>query len=295
MPTVAEITDFLDQFAPPRLAEDWDNVGLLAGDRSRNVARAMTCLTATPASAAEAIEQRTQLMVTHHPLPFQPLRRLTTETPGGRLLLDLIAARIAVYSPHTAFDSAAQGINQRLAEGLRLQDVRPLVPDDEGLGSGRWGRLSRPVTVGGLIEQVKKFLSIERLPMVGDVSQSVRTVAVACGSAGGFLEPARKLGCDAMLIGETRFHTCLEAEASGIALLLPDSHVASVPPRIPRSMRRTKGTAPVNRRGFFFPARLHRAPPKARGPQTAAPGGPPVRCSTSARPARGPGRAARRT
>jgi len=224
--TVQAITEFLDQFAPQRLAEAWDNVGLLVGDRGGSVRRVMTCLTITPASAAEAIEAGAELIVTHHPLPFHPLKRLTADTPAGRVLLDLIAARIAIYSPHTAFDSAAQGINQRLAEGLGLRGIRPLVPDEEGCGSGRWGRLGRRLALGRLIERVKEFLSIDRLQFVGHLDQPVRTVAVACGSAGQFLDAAKKLGCDAMLVGETRFHTCLDAEAAGVALVMP-GHFAS--------------------------------------------------------------------
>jgi len=226
MHTVKVIAEFLDQFAPHRLAEEWDNVGLLVGDSSGRVNRVMTCLTITPATAAEAIEAETDLIVTHHPLPFRPLKRLTTDTPTGRVLLDLIAGRIAVYSPHTAFDSAEEGINQRLAQGLGLQEIEPIVPGEEGLGAGRWGRIGRPLTLGKLIERVKEFLSIERVQFVGRLDQPVGTVAVACGSAGEFLEPAGKLGCDAMLVGETRFHTCLEAEASGIALVLPGHFVS---------------------------------------------------------------------
>ena len=121
MPTVNAISEFLDAFAPPDLAEDWDNVGLLVGDRETAGDRLMTCLTVTPASANEAIDGGADLVITHHPLPFRPLKHLTTDTTPGRLLLDLIRAGIAVYSPHTAFDSAASGINQRLAEGRAVR------------------------------------------------------------------------------------------------------------------------------------------------------------------------------
>lgn len=231
MLTVAAVAAFLKDFAPIGLAEDWDNVGLLVGDPGRDVGRVMTCLTITPATAAEAIRDKTDLIVAHHPMPFQPVRRLTTETTTGRLLLDLIAARIAVYSPHTAFDSAAGGINQRLAAGLQLRGIWPLRPSDTGpsdagLGAGRWGWLQEPLTLGQLADRVKQFLSIEHLQIVGDRDRSVRTVAVACGAADDFLEAARDEACDCILIGETRFHTCLEAEAAGIGLLLP-GHFAS--------------------------------------------------------------------
>src|SRR6185295_8040165 len=144
MPLLSDLCRFLDAFAPPGLSEEWDNVGLLVGDPKRQVERAMTCLTITPASCAEAVSKQANLIVTHHPLPFQPLRRLTTESTPGRLLLTLIEAGIAVYSPHTAFDSAAEGINQQLAEGIGLTEIRPLVPSPPdatiNLGSGRFGK-----------------------------------------------------------------------------------------------------------------------------------------------------------
>ncbi len=224
MPTVQDVCRFLDDFAPPRLAEEWDNVGLLVGDPAQTVERLMTCLTITPSSAGEAVRERAEMVVTHHPLPFRPLKRLTTDTVPGRLLLELIRAGVAVHSPHTAFDSAATGINQRLAEGLGLIDIRPLVPaedDPQGLGSGRCGRLPQATSLAEIAQQLKQFLSLDGLHAVGSAQRTIERVAVACGSAGQFLEPARHAGCDLLVTGETNFHTCLEAEATGIALLLP--------------------------------------------------------------------------
>lgn len=226
MVSVGDIAAFLEQFAPARLAAEWDNVGLLVGDRLQEVHRLMTCLTVTPASAAEAVDHRAELIVAHHPLPFRAVKRLTRDTIHGRLLLDLIAARIAVYSPHTAFDSAPAGINQRLAEGLKLRGIMPLVPDPEGLGSGRYGWLEEPITLEQLAQRAKQLLSVERLQLVGNPQQHVRGVAVACGAAGELVEAAERAGCEAMLLGEARFHTCLEAEAAGVGLVLP-GHFAS--------------------------------------------------------------------
>ena len=84
MTTVAELCAFLDCVAPPALAAEWDNVGLLVGDRAQKVERVMTCLTITPAAAAEAIRERADLIVTHHPLPFKPLKRLTADQASMR-------------------------------------------------------------------------------------------------------------------------------------------------------------------------------------------------------------------
>ena len=226
MVTLEMVTALLEQFAPRRLAEEWDNVGLLVGDRNRPVKRIMTCLTVTFPSAAEAVREQADLIVAHHPLPFAALKRLTNETTTGALLLDLIGAKIAVYSPHTAFDSAAEGINQRLAGGLKLRGITPLLPREDGLGAGRWGWLAEPLTLGQLARHVKKFLALERTRLVGDPERSVRTVAVACGAADEFLTTALSVGCDCLVTGESRFHTCLEAEAHSVGLILP-GHFAS--------------------------------------------------------------------
>jgi dinuclear metal center YbgI/SA1388 family protein len=124
--TVAGIIAYLEQFAPPSLAATWDNVGLLLGDREARVKRLITCLTVTPDSASEAIEAKAQLIVTHHPILFRPVQRLTTATPEGRMLLALARAGVAVYSPHTAFDNTRGGINDMIAAKLGLIDVTPL-------------------------------------------------------------------------------------------------------------------------------------------------------------------------
>jgi dinuclear metal center YbgI/SA1388 family protein len=126
MLTVSEVVNFLEQFALAELASDWDNVGLLLGERAASVERVMTCLTVTPESAAEAIESRANLIVTHHPIFFRGVKRLTDDTPDGRMLLGLARAGVAVYSPHTAFDNTHGGINDLLARRLGLLDVAPL-------------------------------------------------------------------------------------------------------------------------------------------------------------------------
>ena len=223
MASVASVCEALEQCAPGRLAEDWDNVGLLVGDPLREVTRLMTCLTITPASATEAVEAGVEIIVTHHPLPFRELKRLTSETTAGRLLLQLIEAGIAIYSPHTALDSSERGINQQLAEGIGLSNVTPLrpLPDDiDQLGTGRVGELDPTLELDQLAATVSRFLATGHSQVVGDPDKLIQRVAVACGSAGSLLDDARQAGCDVLVTGEARFHTCLEAEATGIALVL---------------------------------------------------------------------------
>ena len=128
VPRIADLIAFLERFAPLELAEEWDNVGLLIGDRQVDAPRVLTCLTLTPDVAREAIEREAGLIVAHHPILFRAVKGLTADDAEGRMLLELIKAGIAVYSPHTAYDSAAGGINQQLAVRLGLTHIESLRP-----------------------------------------------------------------------------------------------------------------------------------------------------------------------
>ncbi|MCU0704747.1 MAG: Nif3-like dinuclear metal center hexameric protein [Fimbriiglobus sp.] len=130
MPVVSDVVAFLDRFAPPKLAADWDNTGLLLGDLHRPADRLLTCLTVTPDVVAEAVADGAQMIVTHHPILFRGAKKLSSQTPEGKLLGPLLAAGIAVYSPHTAFDNCPGGINDFLAAQFGLTDMQPLRPKD---------------------------------------------------------------------------------------------------------------------------------------------------------------------
>ena len=229
--TIDRICQYLSELAPLALAESWDNVGLLVGDRSRPITSVMTCLTISPAVADEAIEEGAGMIVTHHPLPFRPLSRITTDNVTGKLLLDLIGAGVAIYSAHTAFDSAARGINQRIAEGLGLSAIAPLEPYKtptgttppprlEGLGAGRKGHLHEPRPASEVARRAIDFTRSTLPTLIGAPDRPVKKVAIACGSGGSFLDAARRQGCDMLITGESNYHGCLEAESTGVSLLL---------------------------------------------------------------------------
>lgn len=227
-----QILETLTAFAPLELAESWDNVGLLLGDHRATIRGIITCLTLTPDVAEEAIVHQAELIVSHHPLLFRPVQKLTSATAEGRLILSLIRNGIAVYSPHTAFDNAAAGINQFLADRLGLIEVQPLkaseLPALAGLGTGRWGKLPKPQALQEFLQFAQTRLRSGRqsrcadefpLMYTGQLDQTVSTVGICCGSGGELLKEAKRHGCDAFLTGETRFHTCLEAREAGVALI----------------------------------------------------------------------------
>jgi dinuclear metal center YbgI/SA1388 family protein len=238
-PTIADVTQFLGDFAPLSLAESWDNVGLLVGHLTRQVKRIVTCLTITPDVAAEVIELQAELIVSHHPVLFKPVQKLVSHDSQGALLLKLIKAGVAIYSPHTAFDSAQAGINQQLAQSMGLDLIQPLRTKavssgtslSEVTGAGRFGMLAQASTLAELCSLVKQQLRIQQLQFVGESSQKIHQLAIACGAAAEFIPDAISAGCEALLVGEARFHDCLRARDSGLALILP-GHYATERPAI---------------------------------------------------------------
>lgn len=242
MATIGEICDWMQEIAPLHLSEDWDNTGLILGDRARHATKVMTCLTLTPQTVAEAISESADLVISHHPLPFKPLAQITTQTTPGRLVWELASHSISVYAPHTAWDSAEGGINAQLAEKLHLEEVRPVIPRETGgdpiagsegsslsatgasvsgrqTGAGRIGNLAQPASLESIVEGLSTSLP-EIRPRGVTRSKEIKRIAIACGSGGSLLSAALKENCDLFLTGEATFHTCLEAEAAGIALLM---------------------------------------------------------------------------
>lgn len=225
---LAELIQFFDQFAPRELAEEWDNVGLLVGDPATQVNRILTCLTLTPDVAQEAIDSQVDLVVAHHPVLFRPVQRITTDNTEGAMLLELIRANVAVFSPHTRYDNATEGINAQIARRLELQNMQPLktiattleLPGGDAFGAGRVGELSNACSLKSLVETIKQKFDVDRLGVIGAFDSEVRRVGIACGSAAMYLEDAKRLDCAVFITGEARFHDCLAARTMGIAMLL---------------------------------------------------------------------------
>lgn len=235
---VENVCQILKQLAPLPTAESWDNVGLLVGRPDRAVSRLMTCLTLTPAVAREATARNVQLIVTHHPVLFRAAKSITSETIEGRLLLDLIEAGIAVYSPHTAFDNAELGINQWLAESLGLNSIEPLRLFQPGLpgGSGRMGLLAESHSKQKFLEKLTKILGAGYLEVAWHGSDRVRRVGLACGSAAEYLSDALQAKCDTFVTGEARFHSAVECQSRECNLVLT-GHFSSERPAVVRLAR----------------------------------------------------------
>lgn len=129
---LADIIGLLNRLCPPDLAEDWDNVGLQVGDPAAKIDKILVCLDAEEIAIQEANNQGAQLVISHHPLIFKPIKRLSPTDTAGRVLFQAIKQDIAVVSAHTNLDRAADGLNDWLAERLGVQEALPLESPETG-------------------------------------------------------------------------------------------------------------------------------------------------------------------
>lgn len=214
--TLQELLAFFDEKAPFSTAESWDNVGLLVGAAQKEVHRVTVALDATAAALEAARQQGAELLITHHPVIFSPLRALETDA----VAYQAAAAGIGVLSLHTNLDKAAGGVNDTLAARLGLTDVR--VGAD---GMTRIGQLNAPTTGRKFAADIGARLHTA-VRVNGD--RPVRRVAV-CGGSGGEFIPALASEADAFVTGEVRHHEWLLAQALGLTVLEAGHYATELP------------------------------------------------------------------
>ena len=202
--TVEDIYHFLNEKAPFSTAEEWDNTGLLVGDPQREVARVLTVLDITPNAVETAQRLGAQLIVSHHPVIFSPLRRLESSS----IPYALAQADIAAVCAHTNLDRAAGGVNDTLASLLGLRSVQPMAD-----GLCRMGVLPEPLTPEAFARHTG--LRLDTAVRLAAGSRPVSRVALCSGSGGEFLSLCAG-EADAFVTGEIKHHEWLRAAGSGL-------------------------------------------------------------------------------
>lgn len=209
MTTVNDILTYVSAIAPPYMKENWDNVGLLCGSGSKEVRTVLVALDPFESVAKEAAAVGADLLITHHPLIFQPVKSITDSNGVGRAILSLIRNDIAAINAHTNLDCTAGGVNDTLAATLGLEDVtviRPNGVDEEGRP---WGLLRQGVVaeqaLTDFLAHVKTALGCKGLKFV-DGGKSVRKVAVGGGSCAGALADVAMAGCDTFVTADIKYN-----------------------------------------------------------------------------------------
>lgn len=128
---VKDIIRLMEEWAPSSLAESWDHPGLQIGNPNQSVQRILVALDMTKENLAYAIQNRVDMVITHHPFLFKSLRDIDISTPKGQMIEDLIVNRITSFAAHTNLDTAMEGVNDALASKLRLLDCKGFVPVEE--------------------------------------------------------------------------------------------------------------------------------------------------------------------
>lgn len=217
MTNVQDILSALEQAAPYELAEDWDNVGLLVGDATARVSAVLCALDITETVIEEALEQSANLIVTHHPVIFTSVSRITEDTPAGRLLRKLIQANISVISMHTNLDCAQGGVNDCLAKALGLVNVVSMEAGDSKM-LGRVGDLTHSMALGDFVHHVRHNLHAGGVRYVSG-GKAVKRVAVGGGACGKLMDFAVKKGADTFVIGDSTYDQMQKAQAIGLNLI----------------------------------------------------------------------------
>jgi len=219
--TVNDILNAIESIAPAALAEEWDNIGLQVGRRHWPVKRVLTALDPTPEVIREVRNRKADVLVTHHPLIFSPLRALDLDTPLGAILRELLRYNIAVISAHTNLDSVQGGVNDILASFLAVDRLTVLQPIQENVrcGLGRIGNLPARTTLGELAVAIKSRMAIPHIRFAGDPQLAVHRVALCSGSGSSLLKAFLASDAQTYITGDVRYHEAREVEAHGRAVI----------------------------------------------------------------------------
>lgn len=212
----------MEQWAPPSTAEDWDNVGLLVGDETQAVNKVLVALDLTETVLRVALEGRFDWIITHHPLIFNPINRVTAAEPQSRKIMTLIKNGIGLYAAHTNLDIAKGGTNDLLFDLLGLTGKEPLMePTPDGLSLGRIGFLPEPIMLKKFAGVIKETLHQADIRFAGDPDLTVQRVALCAGDASGrrYCQAAARKNCDVYITGDLRYHGVQDALDSGLALV----------------------------------------------------------------------------
>jgi dinuclear metal center YbgI/SA1388 family protein len=243
--TVAQIIKIMDKLAPPWLAEEWDNVGLQIGDPRLPVRRIWIALDPSQEVVKAACEKNVDLLITHHPLFFRPLKSIDFDTVGGVIIQMAANHQLAIFSAHTNLDIVRDGVNDVLAQRLGIQklsilqpvhagdqsieDISSLTGDQTEHGIGRIGSLTKTVSLKSLISIVKNRLKLDFVKVAGDLEMSVAQVALCSGSGSSLMQAFISSNAQVFISGDIHYHNARDAESANRGIIdighFPSEHL----------------------------------------------------------------------
>ncbi len=227
--TVENAIQILKDFAPEEyyFKDEYDNIGLILGRKDNPVTKILCCLDVTEKVIDEAISQKAELIISHHPMIFSGIKNVTDETVVGRKLLKAAENNVAIYSAHTNLDFVRDGINEFIANQLGLRNIETMYSycdSDPSCGFGRVGDLANKVYVTVLKGEVEELLRDNYVRIIGEEYAPIKRVAVINGGGGGdvkYVDMALKCGADCLITADVKHHVAMYAYESGLSVIEP--------------------------------------------------------------------------
>lgn len=215
-----EVIKIIERDYSPQYALEWDNVGLLAGRDDKDIKNIYVALDATDEAVDEAVRMGADLLLTHHPLIFSGMKRITNEDFIGNRIVRLIQNDISYYAMHTNYD--VLGMADLSGEMLHLTDPDVLeVTSCQGVpeGIGRVAQLKESMTLRECCEYVKEAFHLDSVKVFGHLEQKVKRLAVSPGAGKSMIHPALESGADVLVTGDIDHHTGIDAVAQGLSVI----------------------------------------------------------------------------
>ena len=203
---VRDITSAIEDFAPLSIQESWDNSGLIVGSPDQEVHGVLVGFDCTPELVDEAVASGMDMIITHHPLIFGGLKRISPDDPTGETVIKAVSAGIAVYAAHTTADKVIGGVSGTMARRLGLKDVTVLDEEGDGIGLGAVGNLPEPMGAESFIKFVKSRLGLSVARCSHPLDIPVERVAMCGGSGSSLISKAMESGAQAYLCGDISYH-----------------------------------------------------------------------------------------
>ena len=209
---VKDIIAVIEDFAPLSIQEGWDNSGLCVGSPEDEVSSILLGLDCTEKLVDEAIECGADLIITHHPLIFSGLKKISPDDPIGAAVIKAVRNGISIYAAHTNADKVIAGVSGAMAARLGLTDVKILEEDGEGTGLGVVGNLPSPLSAKEAIALVKDRFSLKMMKTSAPAECPVTRIAMCGGSGGSLIRSAQKAGAQLYISGDISYHNFFTPE-----------------------------------------------------------------------------------
>jgi dinuclear metal center YbgI/SA1388 family protein len=239
--TVEDIVKIMNGFVPPWLAEDWDNVGLQIGDSRWPVRSIWTALDPTLEVVKAACNEDVDLLITHHPLFFRPIKSIDFSSPHGSIIRTAAQHQLAIFSAHTNLDMVRDGVNDVLARRLGLKgieilqprnweqrlksgdaltgDISPIIDIEIEHGLGRIGSLGTIKKLASLALTVKEKLNLNFVKVAGNPELEISQVAICSGSGSSLMKTFLASNAQVYISGDIHYHDAREAESVDRAII----------------------------------------------------------------------------